>query len=165
MYERLPVFLAALWWGSLCSIGFVAVPMLFAHLPTPALAGFMAAKLFAAQTWISIACCALLLVFSKRKHAEKIEQWAQAAIGFVIAGMLLALLVQYGVSPKIVARENLRLWHSVGTGMYALQWLCAAIVLWRVAGARQLRGVHCRSHGISNRKNRRDRLEPGPGAR
>ena len=89
MYERLPVFLAALWWGSLCSIGFVAVPMLFAHLPTPALAGFMAAKLFAAQTWISIACCALLLVFSKRKHAEKIEQWAQAAIGFVIAGMLL----------------------------------------------------------------------------
>ncbi|MGB6098769.1 MAG: DUF4149 domain-containing protein [Comamonas thiooxydans] len=137
MYERLPVFLAALWWGSLCSIGFVAVPMLFAHLPTPALAGFMAAKLFAAQTWISIACCAFLLVFSKRKHAEKIEQWAQAAIGFVIAGMLLALLAQYGVSPKIVARENLRLWHSVGTGMYALQWLCAAIVLWRVAGARK----------------------------
>ena len=41
MYERLPVFLAALWWGSLCSIGFVAVPMLFAHLPAPALAGFM----------------------------------------------------------------------------------------------------------------------------
>ena len=137
MYERLPVFLAALWWGSLSAIGFVAVPMLFAHLPTPALAGFMAAKLFAAQTWISIACCALLLVFSKRKHAEKLEQWAQAAIGFVITGMLLALLVQYGVSPKIVARENLRLWHSVGTGMYALQWLCAAVVLWRVAGARK----------------------------
>ena len=137
MFERLPFFCAALWWGSLSAIGFVAVPMLFAHLPAPALAGFMAAKLFAAQTWISIACCALLLVFSKRKHAEKIEQWAQAAIGFVIAGMLLALLVQYGVSPKIVARENLRLWHSVGTGMYALQWLCSAIVLWRVAGARK----------------------------
>ena len=137
MSRRLPALVAALWWGSLTTIGFLVVPMLFAHLPTPALAGFMAAKLFAAQTWISIACCALLLVFSKRKHAEKIEQWAQAAIGFVIAGMLLALLVQYGVSPKIVARENLRLWHSVGTGMYALQWLCAAIVLWRVAGARK----------------------------
>jgi hypothetical protein len=36
-----------------------------------------------------------------------------------------------------VARENLKLWHSVGTGMYALQWLCAAIVLWRVAGTRK----------------------------
>lgn len=137
MFERLPVFFAALWWGSLSAIGFVAVPMLFANLPTPAQAGFMAAKLFAAQTWISIACCVLLLVFSKRKHAEKMEQWAQAAIGFVITGMLLALLVQYGVSPKIVARENLKLWHGVGTAMYALQWLCAALVLWRVAGTRK----------------------------
>ncbi|MEG1734838.1 MAG: DUF4149 domain-containing protein, partial [Comamonas sp.] len=68
--------------------------------------------------------------------AEKIEEWAQAAIGFVIAGMLLALLVQYGVSPKIVARENLKLWHGVGTAMYALQWLCAAVVLWRLIGVR-----------------------------
>ena len=137
MGARLPVLAAALWWGSLSAIGFVAVPLLFAHLPTSAMAGNVAARLFEAQTYISIACCALLLVFSRRKHAEKIEQWAQAAIGFVIAGMLLALLVQYGVSPKIVARENLKLWHSVGTGMYALQWICAAIVLWRIAGTRK----------------------------
>ncbi|MEG1373636.1 MAG: DUF4149 domain-containing protein [Comamonas sp.] len=136
MYLRLPFFLAALWWGSLSAIGFMVVPMLFANLPSPAMAGFMAAKLFAAQTWISIACCALLLVFSKQRKAEKIEEWAQAAIGFVIAGMLLALLVQYGVSPKIVARENLKLWHGVGTAMYALQWLCAAVVLWRLIGVR-----------------------------
>lgn len=136
MYLRLPFFLAALWWGSLSAIGFMAVPMLFANLPSPAMAGFMAAKLFAAQTWISIACCALLLVFSKRRKAEKIEDWAQAAIGFVIAGMLMALLVQYGVSPKIVARENLKLWHGLGTAMYALQWLCAAVVLWRLIGIR-----------------------------
>ena len=137
LYRRFPVLAAALWWGSLSAIGFVAVPMLFAHLPTPAMAGQMAAKLFAAQTYISIAACACLLVLSKQKHAEKPEEWAQAAIGFVIAGMLLALIVQYGVSPKIVARENLKLWHSVGTGMYALQWLCAVIVLWRVAGVRK----------------------------
>jgi hypothetical protein len=137
MFERLPFFFAALWWGSLSAIGFMVVPMLFANLPTPALAGYMAAKLFAAQTWVSIACCAMLLVLSKRRQAEKIEEWAHAAIGFVIAGMLLALLVQYGVSPKIVARENLKLWHGVGTAMYALQWGCAAVVLWRLAGGRK----------------------------
>ena len=137
MFERLPFFLAALWWGSLTAMGFVAVPLLFIHLPTPAMAGYMAAQLFAAQTWISIACCALLLVFSKQKKAEKMQEWAQAAIGFVIAGMLLALLVQYGVSPKIVARENLKLWHGVGTALYALQWACAAVVLWRLAASRK----------------------------
>ncbi|GAD24855.1 DUF4149 domain-containing protein [Acidovorax sp. MR-S7] len=133
MYERLPVLAAALWWGSLSAIGFVAVPLLFAHLPTPAMAGNMAAKLFAAQTYISIAACACLLVISKRKHAENPEQWAQAAMVFVILGLLLALLVQYGVAPRIVARENLRLWHGVGSGMYFVQWLCAGITLWKTA--------------------------------
>lgn len=137
MFERLPFFFAALWWGSLSAIGFVAVPLLFAHLPTPAMAGYMAARLFAAQTWISVACCMLLLVLAKRRQVQRLEQWAKAALGFVVAGMLLALLVQYGVSPKIVARENLRLWHGVGTAMYALQWICAAAVLWRLAGSRR----------------------------
>ena len=133
MYDRLPIFAAALWWGSLSAIGFVAVPMLFAHLPTPAMAGNMAAKLFAAQTYISIAACACLLVLSKRKHAEKPEEWARAAMVFVILGLLLTLLVQYGVAPRIVARENLRLWHGVGSGMYVVQWLCAGITLWKTA--------------------------------
>lgn len=133
MTKRLPFFAVALWWGSLSAIGFVAVPMLFASLPSPAMAGFMAAKLFAAQTWISVACTALLLVISRKRHSVEFEYWAQAALGFIVAGMLLALLVQYGVAPKILAKENLKLWHSVGTLMYALQWLCAAVVLWYVA--------------------------------
>ena len=78
----------------------------------------------------------MLLVLAKDKQSNTLHAWAKAVIGFVIGGMLLALLLQYGVSPKIVARENLKLWHSLGTLMYALQWLCAAVVLWRVS-ARQ----------------------------
>ena len=134
MKERLPIFAAALWWGSLSVIGFMAVPMLFANLPLAAMAGLMAAKLFAAQTWVSVACTLLLLVMAKDKQANALYPWARTAIGFVLAGMLLALVVQYGISPKIVARQNLKLWHSLGTLMYALQWLCAAIVLWHVSG-------------------------------
>ncbi|GAA6119782.1 DUF4149 domain-containing protein [Acidovorax sp. FG27] len=133
MRERLPLLAAALWWGSLSAIGFVVVPLLFTHLPTPALAGGMAARLFEAQTFISIACGALLLVLSKRKYAEVEEAWARAAMVFIIGGLLLALVSQYGVAPRIVARQNLKLWHSVGTVLYALQWLCALLVLWRIA--------------------------------
>ena len=133
MKARLPIFAAALWWGSLSAIGFMAVPMLFANLPAASAAGFMAAKLFAAQTWVSIACGLVLLVLAKDKGEPALTQWAQAAISFIVTGMLLALVVQYGVSPKIVARQNLKLWHSLGTVMYAVQWLCAAAVLWRVA--------------------------------
>ena len=33
--SRLPGLVAALWWGSLSTVGFLVVPLLFAHLPTP----------------------------------------------------------------------------------------------------------------------------------
>ena len=46
MRARLPLLAAALWWGSLTAIGFVAVPVLFTSLPSPTLAGQTAARLF-----------------------------------------------------------------------------------------------------------------------
>lgn len=49
---------------------------------------------------------------------------------FILGGLLLALLNQYGVAPRIVARQDLRLWHSVGSLLYLLQWGCALTVLW-----------------------------------
>ncbi|MDO5623243.1 MAG: DUF4149 domain-containing protein [Pseudomonadota bacterium] len=131
MRDRLALFAAALWWGSLTAIGFMAVPLLFRHLPTPAMAGQMAARLFTAQAWVSVACGVLLLLCLRDSAKSQVDK-AQTAIMFVLAGLLLALLVEFGVAPRIVARENLALWHSVGTAMYALQWLCAALVLWRI---------------------------------
>ncbi|WP_198972346.1 DUF4149 domain-containing protein [Xylophilus sp. ASV27] len=136
MPHRFSVLVAALWWGSLSTIGFLVVPLLFVHLPTPAAAGAMAARLFTAQTWVSVACGVLLLVASRRRGETAMAPWAAPLLGFVLAGMLLALLAEFAVAPRIIARENLRLWHSVGSGMYLLQWLCAAVVLWRTTGPR-----------------------------
>ena len=31
--------------------------------------------------------------------------------------------------PRIVARQDLRLWHTVGSVLYGLQWMCALVVL------------------------------------
>lgn len=135
MLSRLPALLAALWWGSLTTIGFLVVPLLFAHLPSPAMAGGMAARLFAAQTWVTVVCCVLLLLISRPKGEVTQYPWAQAAMVFIVGGLLLALLVQFGVAPRIVARQDLRLWHSVGSAMYALQWCCALVVLWRTLRA------------------------------
>ena len=136
MLTRLPTLLAALWWGSLTTIGLLVVPLLFAHLPTPALAGGMAARLFAAQTWVTVTCCVLLLLISRPKGEVAQYSWAQAAMVFIVGGLLLALLAQFGVAPRIVARENLRVWHAVGSGMYLVQWLCAGITLWITTGRR-----------------------------
>ena len=132
MMERLPALVAALWWGSLTTLGFFVVPMLFAALPTPAMAGGVAARLFSAQTWVSVGCGMLLLLFSQSKRPDVLVERSSLAMIFIVLGMLLALLVEFGVAPRIALRDNLRLWHGVGTGMYLAQWLCAGATLWQL---------------------------------
>ena len=132
MQRGFAVLAAALWWGSLTTIGFMAVPLLFAHLPTPAMAGQMAAHLFTAQTWMSVACGAVLLMLLKARAGDGADDPARTHLLLAVAGTLLALLIEFAVAPHIRARENLRLWHSLGTAMFAMQWLCAAALLWRL---------------------------------
>lgn len=132
MRERFTLLAAALWWGSLTVIGFLVVPLLFAHLPTPAQAGNLAARLFTAQTWVSVGCGLVLLMRQRAVLARSHDgDRSSADLLLVSAGLLAALLVEFAVAPHIVARENLRLWHGVGTGLYGLQWLCATGYLWR----------------------------------
>ena len=137
MIQRLPLFAAALWWGSLSVIGFMAVPLLFASLPSTALAGQAAARLFAAQAWVSVGCGVVLLLVFKRNQAPAPASQAQTAIIFVILGLLLALLLQHAVAPRILMRIDLRFWHSLGTALYVCQWLCAGAVLWRLGANRR----------------------------
>lgn len=129
---RVSIWVAALWWGSLSTLGFLVVPLLFAHLPTPALAGFMAAKLFSAQTWVSVVCGMFLLMTTRSNHALTAGLIDSVAIILIIGGVLMALLVEFAVAPHILMRENLKIWHSVGSGMYLLQWLCALAIFWKL---------------------------------
>lgn len=128
-----PIWVAALWWGSLTTLGFGVVPLLFARLPEKAMAGNMAAHLFSAQIMVSTVLGIALLAATIMGTDTHLSARARAAQGFVLAGVLLALLVEFAVAPRIVARTNLPLWHSVGSVMWLLQWLCAAITFWRMA--------------------------------
>jgi hypothetical protein len=134
MKPRISILFAALWWGSLSGLGFLVVPLLFMHLPSPAAAGAMAARLFTAQTWLSIGCTMLLLLVLNKNRAPALSPSAQAAMKYVVAGLLLAVLVEFGVAPNIVnARASggdLRFWHGLGSAMYLAQWLAAGWTLW-----------------------------------
>ncbi len=129
--------------------------MLFQYLPTKALAGNMAARLFDVQTWVSVGCgLVLLLVLRPKRIENRINTensaksdinmppasvlLADTAIIFVAFGMLMALLVAFGVSPRIVARENLMLWHAVGSLMYLAQWVCAGVVFWKLSNTKSV---------------------------
>ena len=136
MKARFGMMLAAIWWGSLSALGFVVVPLLFAHLGSPAVAGAMAAKLFSAQTWLSTACAMLMLLVFSKKDELALLPYAQAAIKFVVAGLLLAWLAEFGVAARIVSARaeggNLKFWHGLGSAMILGQWLCAGLALWRL---------------------------------
>ncbi|MFW5329435.1 DUF4149 domain-containing protein [Hydrogenophaga sp. ZJX-1] len=150
--QRLAVFIAALWWGGISGLSFVAVPTLFASLGSPAVAGPVAAKLFSLQCWAGLGLGLALLLILRRQRSmghlplpgESVDpakllvmQRVLATMGFVLAAMLLALLQEFGVAQKIVTARatggDLRLWHSLGTLMVLGQWLCAGAVLWRTA--------------------------------
>ena len=137
MRLRFGVMVAAVWWGSLTGLGFVVVPMLFSHLPNPAIAGALAAKLFTAQTWLSIGCSMFLLLILNQKDPLAQSIRAQHAIKFIVTGLLLTVLVEFAVAPHIVnARAtggDLKFWHALGSAMYVGQWLCAGASLWLLA--------------------------------
>lgn len=134
--QRLAVLAAALWWGSLGAIGFLAVPLLFANAPAPAIAGTLAGKLFEAQSWLGLACGVVLLVSARDREGSATLGWAGGAVAYVLLGMLMALLQEFAIAPRILARQDLAFWHAAGTAAYAVQWLCALVVVWKVTGAR-----------------------------
>ena len=125
-----PVWAAALWWGSLTTLVFGVVPLLFMHLPSKSLAGNTAASLFGVQALASVLFGAALLLASNGRKMADYSARARSVRGVVLAGMLLALLVEFAVAPRIVVRQNLALWHSVGSLMLLAQWLCAGISFW-----------------------------------
>lgn len=131
--HRLQIFLAALWWGSASAVGFWIVPLLFANLETPAIAGQMAAHLFTAQTWVALVCGLLMLLAARRQQQDA----PQTPSLWTIAGMLTALLLEVAVKPHILARENMALWHNLGAVFYLLQMGCAGKLLWQLAATQE----------------------------
>ena len=96
----------------LTALGAWIVPIMFVHLPTSALAGGMAAKLLTAQTWVTLVCGLCLLVSFRSNQPLAPVAPTSPAILLIVSGMLLALLVEFAVAPRIALRENLRLWHN-----------------------------------------------------
>jgi hypothetical protein len=125
-WPRLQLYLAALWWGSLTVVGFAVVPMLFATLETPALAGQIAARLFSLECWLGLVSGLLLLLAGRRAAGD--APYRPSA--WVLLAMLAALLLEVAVAPRIVARENPMLWHNLGMALYAVQWLAIGRWLW-----------------------------------
>ena len=146
-WQRLSLLVAALWWGGISALSFVAVPTLFALLGSPAVAGPVAAKLFSIQCWAGLLLGTVLTLILRRQRsvlAAQVSPGSLAALkgllitlALVLVALLLAMVQEFGVAQKIVSARasggNLRVWHGLGTLMVLGQWLCTGAVLWRLA--------------------------------
>jgi hypothetical protein len=149
-WVRLQLGIAALWWGGISGLSFVAVPTLFASLGSPALAGPVAARLFSLQCWAGLMFGLVLLLLLRSERGQRDGEKASpeeadrlrrtlVSMGWVVLAMILALLQEFGVAQRIVTARvtggDLRLWHTLGSLMVLGQWACAGVLLWRLSAA------------------------------
>jgi hypothetical protein len=125
--------LAALWWGGITALAFVAVPVVFATANESAEAGRIAAQIFVAQSFWSIVLAAMIWGLSMLDALTSGRRIALA----LCAVVALALANHYAVSPLIVSARstgaNLALWHGIGSALVAAQWVLAGWVNWRLS--------------------------------
>ena len=133
--HALLLFASALWWGSLVGLCFIAVPLLFAHLPSHFTAGNIGAKIFTAQSWVALTCGAILLLGAPRRTEDYRSYILSAS---VITGMLLAVIIEYVIAPHILARDHLKFWHSFSVALYVLEFLDTGIALWLIGSPNRL---------------------------
>jgi hypothetical protein len=88
LWRRVALMVAALWWGALTSLAFVAVPTLFAKLGNPAVAGPVAAWLFSFLCKLTWVCGACLLVYLYKNRCLTLVGKGLAAMYFVGVAML-----------------------------------------------------------------------------
>jgi hypothetical protein len=149
-WQRVQFLALSLWWGSLTVLGAVYVPIIFAKLPIKSMAGALASHLFSAQMSVGVVCAAVFLGLTQylRKSEENtalpivnrasdaMNSGVGSVVGAVITAALLALLIEFAIAPRIIERDNLALWHGLGTAMFVAQWACVGWALWRSSAQR-----------------------------
>ncbi len=145
LLKRAPVLLAAVWWGGITALSFAAVPMLFAFFGNPVVAGPMAAKLFQLQSWASV-CIALALLLWGRGQRALHPNISSGLLPWLLLAALAGLLQEFGVAQQILTARatggDLRVWHSIGSLLVLLQWMCALRSLWWLVDAEKTASRH-----------------------
>ncbi|MDB5906295.1 MAG: hypothetical protein JWP34_409 [Massilia sp.] len=94
---RARLLVAALWAGSLWTIGYVVAPTLFLSLHDNVQAGMIVGFLLRTEAWLSITCAIILYAMVRFSAFEPARK---RTLGLVIVGMLACALVIYlGLQP------------------------------------------------------------------
>lgn len=140
--KKIQWLLTTFWVGSLWTIGYVAVPTLFATLPDKNMAGSLAGQLFFVEACITIACAFLLTGVS----------WHQSRrVSRLVLAMLLCTVVGYFFLHPLLADmhdpsqiyslqpRHFELWHGLASFIYLIQSILGAFLILREIGPKKTR--------------------------
>ena len=92
--------LLSLWVGALWSIGYLAVPTLFAELADRTLAGELAGRMFTGVSMIGIGCGTALLASFWMQSSKPLQE---RRVQMVLAMLLLVVLGEFVLQPQMAA--------------------------------------------------------------
>jgi len=134
--ERL---LLTLWVGSLCAIGYLAVPLAFATLGDISLAGNYAGKLFAIVNILGMACATIILMAKIILNGKQVlSLWR---FWVVVLMLVLTLIFSLYLQPEIAAiklvmsqssdviLERFDLFHRLSKNLYMLLTLLGIVLV------------------------------------
>ncbi|HEX5393976.1 MAG TPA: DUF4149 domain-containing protein [Rhodocyclaceae bacterium] len=149
-FESLYSVAITLWVGGLFAIGYLAAPVLFAHLSDRMLAGNLAGEMFTLVAWAGLGCGGFLLIYLLSRRGWR--AFKSGVFWIVLAMVLLTIAGHFGVQPilaKLKAdalprqvmesalRDRFATWHGVSSVLYLVQSLLGLwLVLWQERGKR-----------------------------
>lgn len=131
--------LLSLWVGALWSIGYLAVPTLFASLDDRMLAGMLAGKMFTGVSLIGLGCGTALLVSFWMQSARPL---AERRVQLLIAMLAIVVVGEFMLQPQMVALKaegliegsgaaaRFGLLHGIASLLYLANSLTGLALLW-----------------------------------
>ena len=136
-----------LWVGSLWAIGYIAAPVLFAHLTDKQLAGNLAGGMFAVVAYVGMVCGFYLLMYRLMQFGSGALK--QAFFWVTLVMLLLTLGIYFGIQPimeslkeqampkavmQSIFSDRFARWHGVSSIVYLIESLLGLVLLFKQSG-------------------------------
>lgn len=147
--QRLFLFVAGLWVGSLLTVGYLVAPTIFASLQDRQVAGMIAGAIFRVEAYVSTVVCVGLLVLANLLVNRRLDYYR--LIRWILLAMLIcSMIASFGLIPYMDAlREEALLQgmpvmlspsaklfgqlHGVSSGLFLIQSLLGLCLVWRLS--------------------------------
>lgn len=133
--ERL---ITTLWVGAFWAIGYLAVPLLFAHLDDRLLAGALAGRMFTALSYVGLlAGLALLVIIVLRREAK----WRRSRLVMVVLMLVIVVSGEFVIQPIMAGLKlpglvagsaqaaSFAVWHGVASILYLINSLLGLLLV------------------------------------